>query len=229
MLNQATLAANGFSNPVVARAGTSVRTPASRALGEPRGVLLSFAANSQIFAQGDPSGNVYQVLSGLVRVSRLLADGRRQISGFYLPGEMFGLEADETHQFSAEAVVPSKVVSFKLASLLSLSDGNHELARELWQIALRSLTRAQSHLMLLGRRNALERVAAFLLELCERQGGGNTVELPMSRLDIADYLGLTLETVSRMFGELKDMGAIALASARRVEVLDHKALKELIA
>jgi CRP/FNR family nitrogen fixation transcriptional regulator len=188
----------------------------------------TYAANAEIFAQDDLSGCLYQVVSGVVRISRLLADGRRQISAFHLPGEIFGLEVNERHQFSAEAINRCKVDIYKLGNLLDLAERKHQLARELWSLALRSLARTQSQLMLLGRRSALERVAVFLLEMADRQSSGSAITLAMSRLDIADYLGLTLETVSRMLGELQDMDLIALPSSRQVEIRNATALRDMI-
>lgn len=156
-----------------------------------------FAPGSEIYAQGEKAGNIYQVEFGAVRVYRLLADGRRQISAFYLSGEVFGLEADANHHFFAEAITSTNLRLFPRVKLGDISE-------ELFSLTLRSLTRAQEHLLVLGRQTAAERVAAFLLDLAERQGGLEQVDLPMSRMDIGDYLGLTIETVSRVFSKLKD-------------------------
>jgi CRP/FNR family transcriptional regulator, nitrogen fixation regulation protein len=167
------------------------------------------------------------VLSGVVRVSKLLPDGRRQISAFHLPGEMFGFEADQIHHASAEAVVPTKVVAFKWDGLLDADNKHTSVVRELLTLAMMSLRHTQDHLLLLGRKNALERLVAFLLEIDARTGSSHVIDLAMPRHDIADYLGLTLETVSRMFAELKQQGAIELESARRVHLLDPAKLKAL--
>lgn len=187
-----------------------------------------YAPNTEIYAQGEASGSLYQVVSGAVRACRLLSDGRRQISAFYLPGDVFGLEGDDHHHLSAEAVVRSRVRTVRLGRFTDLIARHDAAAIELWQVAISSLMRTQDHLLLLGRRNALERVAAFLLEMADRQGA-STVDLPMTRLDIADYLGLTLETVSRMFAQLKDSGVIALPSARCVQLLDRLLLETMSA
>ncbi len=196
---------------------------------EPAGVPVSFARNTEIFAEGEPSGAVYKVVSGAVRVYKILSDGRRQISAFHLPGDMFGLEPDDQHHFSAEAIVPTKVVAYKASSLFTGGPRNDGLRRELWDVAMKSLARSQEHLLLLGRKSALERVAAFLLEMAGRGDGDDALDLPMPRHDIADYLGLTLETVSRMLAELKAMAAIRLPSARRVELTDIGALRNMSA
>ena len=167
---------------------------------------MSFARNTEIFAEGEPAGHVYKVVSGVVRISKLLPDGRRQISAFHTAGDMFGFEADDVHHASAEAVVPVKVVAYKWQSLLDAGTGSVSLVRDLLNLTMIGLRHTQEHLLLLGRKNALERVAAFLVEMAERTKTGSVVELAMARHDIADYLGLTLETVSRMFAELKERG-----------------------
>ncbi|TIO49858.1 MAG: cyclic nucleotide-binding domain-containing protein [Mesorhizobium sp.] len=174
-------------------------------------------AGAEIYAQGEKAGALYQVEFGAVRIYRLLADGRRQISAFHLAGETFGFEADTTHHFFAEAINATGVRVFRTPSGMDMS-------RQLLPLALKGLTRAQEHLLVLGRQNAIERVAAFLVEMSERQGGLRQVELPMSRIDIGDYLGLTIETVSRVFTRLKEKGVIRLLSLRSIEILKRDAL-----
>jgi len=191
------------------------------------GLAMSFARNAEIYAEGETAGYVYKVISGVVRVSKLLPDGRRQISAFHMPGEMFGFEANELHHASAEAVVPTRVVAYKWEGVLGTEKQSASFVRELLTLTVLGLRHTQDHLLLLGRKNALERLAEFLLEMSARMGGSAVLELAMPRHDIADYLGLTLETVSRMFAELKEMGAIRLESARRVHLLDKAALKAL--
>ncbi len=196
--------------------------------GASAGVLMSFPRNGEIFAEGETAGYVYKVVSGVVRVSKLLPDGRRQISAFHLPGDMFGFEIDEVHHDSAEAVVPVKVVAFRWQGLLG-AGAPANLVRELLARTMIGLRHTQDHLLLLGRKNALERLAAFLLEMADRSGSTEVLDLAMPRHDIADYLGLTLETVSRMFAELKEMGQIKLESARRVRVVDIDKLRAMAA
>jgi CRP/FNR family transcriptional regulator, nitrogen fixation regulation protein len=189
------------------------------------GIVMNFARSAEIFADGEASGHVYKVLSGVVRISKLLPDGRRQISAFHLPGDMFGFEAEAQHHFTAETVVASKVAAYKWSSLLA----NSEASAEVLNTLLQGLRITQEHLLRVGRKNALERVAAFLIEMGERGGGGDVVELSMPRHDIADYLGLTLETVSRMLAELKAKAAIRLKSARTVELIDRELLEAMAA
>ncbi|MCV3205504.1 helix-turn-helix domain-containing protein [Mesorhizobium sp. YC-39] len=179
-----------------------------------------FSAGSEIYAQGEKAGAFYQVEFGAVRVYRLFADGRRQISAFHLAGETFGFEADATHHFFAEAINSTGVRVFRR---IAGADMSHQLL----PLALKGLTRAQEHLLVLGRQNAVERVAAFLVDMVERQGGLRQVELPMSRADIGDYLGLTIETVSRVFTRLKEKGVIRLLNLRCVEIVKHDALQNM--
>ncbi|WP_419695584.1 helix-turn-helix domain-containing protein [Mesorhizobium muleiense] len=179
-----------------------------------------FPSGSEIYAQGEKAGAFYQVEFGAVRIYRLLADGRRQISAFHLAGETFGFEADTTHHFFAEAINATSVRVFRFAT-------GADISRQLLPLALKGLTRAQEHLLVLGRQNAIERVAAFLVDMAERQGELRQVELPMSRMDIGDYLGLTIETVSRVFTRLKDRGVIRLLNLRSIEIIKHDALHNM--
>jgi CRP/FNR family nitrogen fixation transcriptional regulator len=194
----------------------------------PASVPMNFGRNAEIFAEGETASYVYKLVSGVVRVSQLLPDGRRQISAFHLPGDMFGFEVDDIHHASAEAIVPVKVVAFKWHSLLSATASSGFL-HELLNRTMIGLRQTQDHLLLLGRKNALERLAAFLLEMVRRSGDDGVLDLAMPRHDIADYLGLTLETVSRMFAELKETGIIRLESARRVHLVDMPRLRAMAA
>jgi CRP/FNR family transcriptional regulator, nitrogen fixation regulation protein len=184
------------------------------------GQLTCFRANSEIYAPGDRVAAIYRVEFGAVRICRLLSDGRRQIIGFHLPGEVFGFEAEERHGFFAEAVCASGVRSFRLPPEV-------EIARQLLPVAVRALIRAQEHMLVIGRQNAAERVAAFLLDMMERQGGLERIELPMSRTDIGDYLGLTIETVSRAFSRFRETGQIKLVNARTVEIARPESLRAM--
>ncbi len=179
-----------------------------------------FPAGAEIYAQGEKCGSLYRVEFGSVRVYRLLADGRRQISAFHLAGEMFGFEADDTHHFFAEAICATGVCAMRTSV-------DNDLSSELLPMALKGLVRAQEHLLVLGRQNAIERIAGFLTDMAERQGGLKQVELPMSRADIGDYLGLTVETVSRVFSKLKQAGIVKLTSLRSIEIVKLHALRDM--
>jgi CRP/FNR family transcriptional regulator, nitrogen fixation regulation protein len=176
--------------------------------------------DSVIYAQGEKTGPLYLVEFGAVRTYRLTADGRRQISAFYFAGEVFGFEAGDEHHFYAESIDRSGI------RVLRPTHGERH-ADTVLPLALNSLIRAQEHLLVLGRQSAVERVAAFLLDLAERQDSETHVDLPMSRADIADYLGLTFETVSRVLRRLKDSKLIRLAATRQVELLNPDGMAEL--
>ncbi len=193
--------------------------PALLALARPCAVTL-YEPNAIIYAQGDAASPLYLVEFGAVRIYRLTADGRRQISAFHFGGEVFGFEAGKEHHFYAESIDRAGIRVLR-------PTGSDHLADNLLPLALRSLTRAQEHLLVLGRQNAQERMAAFLIDLAERQEAGPVIDLPMQRSDIADYLGLTFETVSRILRKLKDARIIRLPSTKQIEVLDFAALEDL--
>ena len=179
------------------------------------GFAMTFEANAEIFGEEESADYVYKVISGAVRTTRLLADGRRQIGGFHLPGDVFGFEHGHTHRFSAEAIEPSQIALASRAAIERAVDGDPHAAQALLTLVSDELEALQDHMLLLGRKNASERVGAFLLRLALRFTSG-VIELPMSRGDIADHLGLTLETVSRTLSQMARDRVIALPSARRV-------------
>lgn len=193
---------------------------------EMMGAPMVFSRNGEIYGEGDDAEYAYKVISGAVRTYRILADGRRQIGSFHLPGDVFGLEVGDEHAFSAEAVSETKVIVAKRSVLVALAARDSEVARDLWTLMGRELARAQEHIVLLIK-SAQERVAAFLLEMAERHPAGDTIELPMSRQDIADYLGLTIETVSRTLTALESEAAIELPNSRRVVLRNRPALREM--
>jgi CRP/FNR family nitrogen fixation transcriptional regulator len=183
-----------------------------------------FSRDQEIYAEGDRGGCWFKVVSGIVRISKLLADGRRHIAEFCFAGDSFGFERAVEHGFSAEAVSDATVLRLPRAATERLIEGNPLLARHLREEMLKSLDAAQHRLLLLGRMTAGERVAAFLVEMAERAEAGHRVDLPMSRSDIADYLGLTVETVCRVLSDLKRRRLIAAPNAHRIELLDREAL-----
>src|SRR6201987_1700058 len=186
------------------------------------GAVMSFPRNSEIFGENEPADYVYRVISGSVRTYKILSDGRRQVGGFYLPGDIFGLEFTEEHTFSAEAITDAKVAVVKRSAITALAGRDPAIGRELFALTGRELRRVQNRVLLLVK-NAQERVAGFLLEMAERAGAGNTVELPMSRQDIADYLGLTIETVSRTLTGLESAAAIEVPTSRRIVLANRPA------
>ena len=191
------------------------------------GAPLPYDRNGEIYGEDEPAEYFYQVVTGAVRTYKLLEDGRRQIGAFYLPGDVFGLEAGDTHGFTAEAVMASTVRVAKRGGVIALAARDSAIAAELWMATAKCLRSAQEHMMLLGRRNAEERVATFLLDMSRRESNEQTIELPMSRQDIADFLGLTIETVSRTLTQLQQKAAIELPSARRVLVRCRASLQRL--
>jgi CRP/FNR family transcriptional regulator, nitrogen fixation regulation protein len=190
------------------------------------GTPMPFARNAEIYGQDEPAEYLYKVVRGAVRTYRVLTDGRRQIGAFLLPGDMFGLEAGETHSSSAEAIADSVILVIRRSAVIALAEHDLEVAGQLWTLTARELGRVQNHMLALIK-NAQERIAAFLLEMAERSPAADAVELPMSRQDIGDYLGLTIETVSRTLTLLEHNGAIALASSRRIVSRDRLVLTQL--
>ncbi len=191
--------------------------------GRVRVARLSFLQDQEIFPQEVPATRLYRVLSGAVRTVRLLCDGRRQIGAFHFPGDWFGLSADGAHRFGAEAVSDAVVEAYP-RSVLTLGGAAGPCAGPENAIVLQ-LARAEDHLLLLGRKTAEERVAAFLCDLNAR----GIRELPMRRQDIADYLGLTIETVSRMLSHLQRSGLVEIAHSRSLRILKEDALSTLAA
>jgi CRP/FNR family transcriptional regulator len=189
-----------------------------------------FAERETMLFQGDPAASVYNVTGGTVRLYRLLPDGRRQIVGFLLPGDFLGLALSETYAFSADAVEPVTTCRFTRAAFAGLVDAKPHLLRRLHEAATHELALAQDHMVLLGRRTAEEKVAVFLLALRERLRrlgrGVVTLPLPMTRQDMADYLGLTIETVSRTLTRLAKRKAIVVVPGG-VRLLDPAQLEAL--
>jgi CRP/FNR family nitrogen fixation transcriptional regulator len=165
---------------------------------------FKYLRGTEVFGEGEEVEYVYQIISGAVRTYKLLADGRRQINLFQLPGDMFGLENGATRRFTAEAIVETEVRITTRRGLLDAMPHRDAGATNLLDLVTRNLQHAENHMLLLGRKTSLERVAAFLLEMDERLDHPNVMILPMGRRDIADYLGLTLETVSRALSLLRD-------------------------
>lgn len=194
---------------------------AIQALGLPK----VFLPKARIYGEDEPARNLYQVISGAVRIYRVLANGQRQISAFCLPGDFFGLGVGEKNAFSAEAIAELRVLIIKRSTLIALAGEDNEIFRQLWTLIGQELNRTQEHMLLFGMR-APERIAAFLLQMAERLSCHNSVPLPMSRQDIADYLGLTIETVSRQFTHLERTAMIGRATARLIVVHNRLALSQ---
>jgi CRP/FNR family transcriptional regulator len=196
------------------------------------GTMQRLEPGQPIFHEGDPVRRVFMLANGSLKIYTLLADGRRQITGFMFPGDFLGISIDDEYAFTAEALVRSELWWFTRDTFDQFVEDNPKVERELYRLAAHELAAAQSQMVLLGRKTAAERLASFFLSLLERQElvvGEKQAEfdLPMNRLDIADYLGLTKETVSRMLAELRNRKLIRLASQDRVEILDRAGLREM--
>ena len=190
------------------------------------GASMSFVRNAEIYGENEPAEYLYKLVSGSVRTSKILDDGRRQIGAFYLPGDIFGFEVGSEHSSSAEAISDAKVIVVKRSAIEALAARDSDVAQQLWAMTARELQRMQEHILLLIK-SAQQRVASFLLEMAARIKSNSEFELPMSRQDIADYLGLTIETVSRTLTTLENSAAIALPSSRRIVLRNRTALRRL--
>jgi CRP/FNR family nitrogen fixation transcriptional regulator len=190
------------------------------------GIPIAYDRNAEIYGEGEAADYVYKVIRGAVRTYKVLNDGRRQINAFYLPGDLFGLEFGDEHTWSAEAIVGCTIAMVKRNLVLNASERDADIARRLWSLTAGELDGARDHALLLIK-SAQERVAAFLLEMSRRLAGSDAVELPMGRQDIADYLGLTIETVSRTLTQLESDGTIGLPASRTVVLRNRSALSHL--
>jgi CRP/FNR family nitrogen fixation transcriptional regulator len=188
------------------------------------GTRRSFGRNEEIVAEGDPADCWFKVVSGTVRVCKLLADGRRHLAEFHFSGDCFGFENMAERLFSAEAVRDVVVMRISRRATERLVDENPSLARSLRDMTLRDLANAQIRMLILGRMSAPERVATFLLDMLDRRDATRVLDLPMSRNDIADYLGLTIETVCRVMSAFKRAGVIDIPTPHRIELRDRAAL-----
>jgi CRP/FNR family nitrogen fixation transcriptional regulator len=191
------------------------------------GTISRFNRNTTIFGEGDDAAYSYKLITGCVRLSKIMSDGRRQIAEFALPGDFFGINWLDEHALTAEALTDVSVICYGRRRLERLGDENSEVRAELFSTLRHDLWAAQNHLVILGRQSALERVASFLVQLIERSKGSDKtmIDLPMSRLDIADYLGLTIETVCRMLATLKRRAIIGIPNRQEISVRNLSALR----
>ena len=197
--------------------GLALRSPALV------GTTRTLAKDEELFADGDDADCFYRMISGAVRSYKLLSDGRRQIDAFHLPGDFLGLEAGPSHRFSAEAVCATQVVAFRRSRLSALAQQDPLFREEVMASMLTNLERAQDHMLLLGRKTAQEKMASFLLGMAGRLSDDEeSFDLPMPRADIADHLGLTIETVSRTLSQFARDGLIGLPAASRSVVLRNR-------
>lgn len=191
----------------------------------------SFQTGASLIREGDPAASLFNVTSGSVRVFKLLPDGRRQITGFLFAGDFLGLATGDAYAFSAEAIEPTTVCRFRKSDYRQLIRETPSLENALLDRATHELAAAQDQILLLGRKTAQERVASFLLDLPAhdpmRPGRDGHIHLPMTRAEIADYLGLTIETVSRVMTKLKTTNVIRLVSLTEIEVVRPQQLQAI--
>ncbi|MFQ5783974.1 MAG: Crp/Fnr family transcriptional regulator [Alphaproteobacteria bacterium] len=192
---------------------------------------VRLAPGQMLFQEGDEAENVFNVVSGIIKLYKLLPDGRRQITGFLHPGDFLGIAAGGRYSYNTEAIGTVTLCRFPRRALYRLFDRFPKLERRLLGIATDELTAAQDQMLLLGRKTAIEKIASFLLMLADRagveDGGDDPVPVPMTRNDIADYLGLTMETVSRTLGRMKRDGLITTSEPHCVGLTRRDAIEEL--
>lgn len=210
---------------------TAIRAvaPSHPQVGQP-GTQRAFPKGAELFVEGGPSTFFYKVVSGSVRTVKLLADGRRQIDAFYIVGDVFGLECGDSHKLTAEAVEGVAVIAYRRSDFAGLMRRDPAVTEAVMAATLANLDRAHEHMVLLGRKTAIERMASFLLDLARRLSSVDRVCLPMQRSDIADHLGLTIETVSRTLTQMMRAGLIRLAeNGHTIVLVDKNGLRLLAA
>lgn len=193
------------------------------------GGVQQVAHDGEIYGEGDDAIFFYKVVRGVVRTCKFLSDGRRQVEAFYREGDVFGFEGRASHRLTAEAVSDCTLIAYRRKGAEQLAAASETLSQQLFGYFMDGLTRAQEHALVLGRRSAVERVGAFLHEAAKQSPDGRTINLPMTRQDIADYLGLTMETVSRTLSQLERDHVIALPAIRQIRVRDTAWLEALAA
>src|ERR1700757_952485 len=186
---------------------------------------FTYKKGTEVYGEREPADYIYQVKTGAVRSYKLLSDGRRQIGAFHLAGDIFGLENGGVHRFTAEAIVDTTVRLIRRQSLETVADRDAIVVRSLLSMTSSNLEHAENHMLLLGRKTALERVAAFLLEMDERLTAAGVMTLPMSRQDIGDYLGLSLEAVSRGLSHLHAAGVLDFIGKTQREIIIRDRLR----
>jgi CRP/FNR family transcriptional regulator len=193
------------------------------------GGSISLEAGQPLFHEGDPATRVFTLTKGALKLYKLLPDGRRQVTGFLFPGDFLGISDDEEHVFSAEALGATQLCWSPRNRFIEFAEGHPEMERELYHLAAQELSAAQQQLVSLGRKTAEEKLATFFVNLlarAEKLSGHaeRMIDLPMDRSDIADYLGLTKETISRILALLKRKRLVRLETLNRIEILDREGL-----
>lgn len=224
--------ADGTPRIARSRAETRSTTPAEIA-GQPfeSASVSTYLPREDLFLEGDEAASVFEVIEGVICAYRLLADGQRHVVSFFYPGDLLGYCCHATYAFSAQALSTVRVRRIPRASVERLVEARPEFARKLLKLAADELTATRDHLLCLASKSAEAKMASFLLALARRnqQSGDNPakIQLPMTRIDIGDYLGLTIETVSRTLSKFKRAGLIALPRTSVVHLLDTAQLEAI--
>ena len=207
--------------------GARPHAPDTLNLLEQFGSTIHLHRDAEIHAEGDDAQFCYRVVSGCVRTVKLLEDGRRQVGAFFLAGDHFGLDDLDTFDFGAETVTDVTLRRYPRRMVEALAESHLGLTRRLRELAVTNLRMARTQLLMLGRKTATERIASFLLDMDMRCGGGrrSVLELPMTRADMADYLGLTVETICRLLAQMKRDGTVAIHRTG-IELRDRRTLAE---
>lgn len=208
------------ANDVLARAPVTPDVARNR--------TVTIKPGKHLFLEGDPADRIYEVASGVLRLTRIMEDGRRQVIAFGYPGDTVGFPSDGFYHTDCDPLVPTTLVVHRRSSL-ETPDGDAALHQRLLQAALREISGMQDHFMMLGRKSSIEKLASFLQVLTDRVGEPlgdfDQVTLPMTRADIADFLGLTTETVSRTFTQLRKSGIIAIDHVNTIIILKPVAVQ----
>jgi CRP/FNR family transcriptional regulator, nitrogen fixation regulation protein len=194
----------------------SARAPSLGVIAPRIGIVRSYPPRCEIVHENAPANHIYEVISGTVCTCKVLKNGRRQIAGFYFTGDVFGLESVARYPLAAEAITKTEIRVFKKQTLTAAASSNGEVTHHLLTLTARECARQQSLLLSLSR-SAEDRIVYFIVEMIERAPPKEgRIALPMSRQDIADYLGLTIETVSRILHDLERRGAIKIKGYRSI-------------
>jgi CRP-like cAMP-binding protein len=212
--------------PPAAWSSRATEQPAAKG-SRPFETRITVPAGETIFSEGDAPFFFYKIITGSIRLVKAVADGHRQVCDFLLPGDMAGFSNATEHEFTAEAIQACTLIRFRRRDTDIAMKSDAALACELHALTARGLSSAYAHMVRLCHRSAHDRLAWFLLAMAERSGSGDGwIELPMTRVDIADYLGMAHETVSRAFTQLKKSGAIIEPILNRIRLVDADALQE---
>jgi len=214
-------------SPTLTNSESSHRSPLFAGISQLVSATFKVSRGGEIFGEGENAQFVYKLVTGSVRVCKTLTDGQRHISCFHVPGDVFGLERTATHRMGAEALEASQVLMFRRSQVERLIASDLDAAHQMLEIFVGKLDNAEAHMFRLGRQSALQRVAAFLVEMERRLGRRDSLELPMTRRDMADYLGVSIETVSRSISQLQRQHALNRSEPRRL-VLDQTRIDGMI-